>query len=292
MTDPAHATPPRDPHSGYLTTGHDWNGITELNSPVPRPVWWFLGVTHVAALLIILLWPAIPLWFTATTGLLGTNQYVEVDAKVAEAIQARSVWTDQIAALPVADIQADPALMAKVRGTGATLFGTNCAACHGTEAMGGPGFPNLTDADWTWGGSPDEIMETLRVGINVDHPDSRLSQMLAFGHDEILSRGEVALLVPHVIGLSNPETPTDPAAVALFSDNCAACHGDDAKGVPDLGAPNLTDDIWLYGGDAASVRETLWNGRQGQMPSWESRLSETDRKILTLYVLSLGTTTP
>ncbi len=280
--------PIRDPHSGYLTTGHVWNGITELNSPVPRAVWWFLGVTHVAALLIILLWPAIPLWFTATKGLLGTDQHSEVNAAVAEAVRVRSAWTDQIAALPYAAIQADPALMAITRSTGATLFGTNCAACHGTVAQGGPGFPNLTDADWIWGGDPEAIMETLRVGINVSHPDSRIAQMLAFGRDEILSRAEVELLVPYVSGLSDPATIPDPAAVTLFADNCAACHGDDAKGLPDVGAPNLTDTIWLYGGDAESVHATLWNGRQGQMPAWEGRLSETDRKILTLYVLDLG----
>ena len=280
--------PIRDPHSGYLTTGHVWNGITELNSPVPRPVWWFFTATHIAALLIVILLPAIPLWWTYSKGLLGADQHRAVQAAVAEVVQERSVWTAQIAAMPVAAIQADPALMHIVRGTGATLFGTNCAACHGKHAMGGPGFPNLTDADWIWGGDPDTIMETLRVGINVAHPKSRLAQMLAFGHDQLLTRDQVDVLVPYVMGLSNPVTVPDPAAATLFSENCAACHGDDAKGLPDVGAPNLTDTIWLYGGTAEAIHTTLWNGRQGQMPSWEARLTETDRKILTLYVLDLG----
>lgn len=286
MTD--HQPPERDSHSGYLTTGHEWNGITELNSPVPRAVWGFLTVTHVVALIIVILLPAIPLWSTYSKGLLGRDQYSVVNAAVAAAAQNRSDWTAQIASQPYGAIQADPALMKIVQGTGATLFATNCAACHGAAAIGGPGFPNLTDADWLWGNDAETMAETLRVGINSAHPDSRIAQMLAFGHDEILGRAEVTALVSHVTGLSVAGTVPDPAAATLFADNCASCHGDDAKGLKDVGAPNLTDDIWLYGGDAASVRATLWNGRQGQMPSWEARLSETDRKILTLYVLDLG----
>ena len=284
----AHQPPERDHHSGYLTTGHTWNGIAELNAPVPRAVWWFFWVTHVVALLIVILLPAIPLWSTYSKGLLGRDQYRSVDAAVEAAIQTRSVWTAQIAMLPYTAIQADPGLMQIVRDTGATLFGTNCAACHGTQAMGGPGFPNLIDADWLWGYDPDTIAETLRVGINAAHPDSRIAQMPAFGHDELLNRAEVATLVPYVAGLSVPGTVPDPAAARLFADNCAACHGEDAKGRQDVGAPDLTDDVRLYGGDAAALHATLWDGRQGRMPAWETRLTETDRKILTLYVLDLG----
>lgn len=280
-------TPERDPHTGYLTTGHEWNGITELNSPVPRPVWWFMSVTHVAALIIIVLLPAIPLWATYSKGLLGTTQDAEVGRSVAAAAEVRADWTTQIATLPFAAIQADAPLMDIVRSTGATLFGTNCAACHGTGGAGGPGFPNLTDTDWLWGNDPETIMETLRVGINWSHPDTRYAQMLAFGRDEYLTRDEVDALVPYVMGLSQPGTVPDPAAATLFAENCASCHGETGGGAQDSGVPNLTDDVWLYGGDAVSVRETLWNGRQGQMPAWEARLSDVDRKILTLYVLDL-----
>ncbi len=291
MSDPSHP-PERDPHSGYLTTGHAWNGITELNSPVPRAVWWFLGITHVVALVYMILMPAVPLWSTYTKGLLGTDQHSEVDAAVAQTVQARSDWTAQIAGLPDAAIQENRALMQIVRSTGATLFGTNCAACHGVAGMGGRGFPDLTDADWLWGDDAAIITETLRVGINVTHPDSRIAQMPAFGRDELLSRDQVATLVPYLIGLSQPGTVTAPEAATLFAENCAACHGDGGMGLTDIGAPNLTDDIWLYGGDAGTLRDTLWNGRQGQMPAWEARLSETDRKILTLYVLDLGKGAP
>ena len=287
------SSPPiRDPHTGYLTTGHEWNGITELNSPVPRTIWWFIGITHVWALVYIILMPAIPLWFTYSKGLLGTDQHSAVNAAVAVATDRRSDWTARIADTPYADIQADPALMTIVRDTGATLFGSNCAACHGTGAMGGPGFPNLTDADWLWGSDPDTIAETLRVGINAAHPESRIAQMPAFEDDESLTRSEVALLVDYVIGLSAPETDLNPApnpaAATLFTDNCASCHGEQGRGQIETGTPNLTDALWLYGGDAVAIRATLWTGRQGQMPAWEGRLTETDRKILTLYVLDLG----
>jgi cytochrome c oxidase cbb3-type subunit III len=280
--------PIRDLHSGYLTTGHEWNGITELNSPVPRPVWWFMSLTHLAALACIILFPAIPLWYTASKGLLGTDQYSAVDAAVAKAVDARRDWTAQIAALPFADIQADPSLMSIVQQTGRTLFGTNCAACHGTDGLGGPGFPNLADEDWLWGDDPEIIAETLRVGINARHPDTRASQMPAFGRDELLTKDQVAALVTHVMGLSVPGTVADPVTASMFAENCASCHGENAKGMIDAGGPNLTDDIWLYGGDADAIRATIWNGRQGQMPAWEPRLTDTDRKILTLYVLDLG----
>jgi len=283
MTDPV-----RDPHTGYLTTGHDWNGITELNAPVPRPVYWFLSVTHIAALIIVILLPAVPLWYTYSPGLLGVQQGDEADTAAANAAEVRRAWTDQIAALPYPIIQADPALMPIVRSAGATLFGTNCAACHGKAGTGGPGFPNLTNTDWLWGNDPETIALTLQVGINAAHPDTRIAQMLPFGRDEYLTKDQIKALVPHVMGLSVPGTVPDPAAATLFAENCASCHGDDAKGLIDVGAPNLTDDIWQYGGDAEAVRATLWNGRIGVMPAWEGRLSETDRKILTLYVLDLA----
>jgi cytochrome c oxidase cbb3-type subunit III len=280
--------PVRDPHTGYLTTGHVWNGITELNSPVPRPVYWFLSVTHITALIMVILLPAVPLWFTYSRGLLGADQHVDADRAVARAAAVRSGWTDQIATLPYAAVQADTTLMPIVRSTGAMLFGTNCAACHGKAGMGGHGFPNLTNADWLWGNDPEIIAETLRVGINATHPDTRVAQMLAFGRDEYLTKDQVKALVPYVMGLSVPGTVVDPAAATLFAENCASCHGDNAKGLIDAGAPNLTDDIWQYGGDADAIRATLWNGRIGVMPAWEGRLSETDRKILTLYVLDLA----
>jgi len=177
-----------------------------------------------------------------------------------------------------------------VRHTGRTLFGDNCAACHGRNAQGGKGFPILTTSSWLWGGDPATIAETIRVGINSAHPDSRVAQMLAFGRDGMISRDDVENVVAYVRSLSGAaDAPTDriDAGKAVFVANCVSCHGDDGKGKTDVGGPNLTDQFWIYGGDLQSIFDTVWNGRQGHMPTWEARLSAVDRKILALYLVDL-----
>jgi cytochrome c oxidase cbb3-type subunit III len=283
----------RDPYTGYTTTGHEWNGIKELNTPVPRPVYFFLIVTALFSVVYWVLMPAWPLGVTYTKGLLGIDQRNTVIEGLKQAALGRSVWTRRIEAGSFADIQADPGLMDIVRQTGRTLFGDNCAACHGSNAKGGKGYPNLTTASWLWGGDAENIAETIRVGINSAHPKSRASQMLAYGLDRILTNDEIVNVVNYVRSLSDPAVAKDvPAAKieagkTVFAANCVPCHGDDAKGKADLGGPNLTSKFWIYGGDAESLYTTVWGGRQGHMPSWEGRLSPLDRKILTLYLLDL-----
>jgi cytochrome c oxidase cbb3-type subunit 3 len=279
----------RDPLTGHQTTGHEWNGITELNTRVPRAVWFFIIVTHIYALIAWILLPTWPLVGTYTRGLLGIDQREDVAEALAEAQAARAAWAERIAAEPPEAVLADPALMAVVRETGPALFGDNCAPCHGADALGGPGFPNLLDDDWIWGGDYDTLMETLRVGINADHPETRVSQMLAFGRDGMLSRDDIRTVAAYVQSLSG-ETPeaapeTLAAGAELFAANCASCHGAAGRGIAELGAPNLTDAAWIYGGDAASLFDTIHDGRQGWMPAWESRLSPVDRKLLVLYLL-------
>ncbi|HMR30277.1 MAG TPA: cytochrome-c oxidase, cbb3-type subunit III [Geminicoccaceae bacterium] len=282
----------RDPHTGYMTTGHEWNGIKELNTPVPRPVYFFLIVTTAFAVVYWLLMPAWPLGVTYTRGLLGIDQRRSVAEALDEAAAERAVWTQRIESADFAEIQADPQLTAIVRQTGRTLFGDNCSVCHGTHATGGPGFPDLTSGSWLWGGEPEAIAETLRVGINATHPDTRTGQMLAFGKDGILPRADVEKVVTYVLSLSDPSIGATPeqldAGREVFLANCASCHGEDGKGMTDTGAPNLTDRFWIYGGDRQSIFTTVYGGRQGHMPSWEGRLSPLDRKILALYVLDLG----
>jgi cytochrome c oxidase cbb3-type subunit 3 len=283
----------RDPHTGYMTTGHEWNGIKELNTPVPRPVYFFLIVTALFSVVYWVLMPAWPLGVTFTRGLLGIDQRDTVNESLKQAALERGAWTQRVDAGSIKDIQADAPLIERVRQTGRTLFGDNCAPCHGTNAQGGKGFPNLTTSAWLWGGDPDNIAETIRVGINSAHPKSRASQMMAFGRDQILKKDEVDNVVNYVRSLSDPTAAKDvPAAKieagkAVFAAQCVACHGDDAKGKIDLGVPDLTDRHWIYGGDADSIYATVWSGRQGQMPSWEGRLSPLDRKILALYLLDL-----
>jgi len=280
-----------DPVTGRVTTGHEWNGIEELETPIPRVVFYFLFAAALFALGYWILMPAWPLGVTYTKGLLGFDQRQVVTQQVETAAAARANWADQIMALDYEEISADPALMQIVNETGHTLFGDNCAVCHGVQAMGGPGFPNLRADAWLWGGNPEEIHETIRVGINSDHEETRISQMMAFGRDAVLERGEVLAVASYVRSLSQPPAPADAARIEegreLFADNCSSCHGEDASGVPELGAPNLADDIWLYGSDAQSVFTTIYSGRQGHMPHWDQRLKPLDLKLLTLYVSNL-----
>ncbi len=282
----------RDPYTGHMTTGHEWNGIKELNTPVPRPVYFFLAAAAAFAVVYWVLMPAWPTGVSYTKGLLGFDQRAAVDQSLRQAALDRAVWTRKIAAESFQAIAADPALMQTVRETGRALFGDNCAACHGSEATGNKGFPNLTTPSWLWGGSPEAIAETIRVGINSSHPESRSSQMPAFGRDGVLPRKDIENVVAYVKSLSEPGSARgQEAAVAagqkVFAGTCAACHGEHAAGNPELGTPNLADKFWIYGGDPDTIFATVWGGRQGHMPTWEARLSPTERKILALYVFSL-----
>lgn len=283
----------RDPHTGYLTTGHEWSGIKELNTPVPRVVYLFLTATVLFSVVYWILMPAWPTGVTFTKGLLGIDQRTTLEADLREAAAERKVWSDQIEANSYDDIRKAPKLMRIVRQTGQTLYRENCAACHGSSAQGSKGYPSLTNASWLWGGDPATVAETIRVGINSSHKDSRLSQMMAFGRDGVLKEREVDDVVDYVRSLSDPRVARDTpaprldAGKAVFAANCAACHGDDGKGKTEMGAPDLTDHFWIYGGDLQSVSSSVWNGRQGKMPTWDGRLSALDRKILALYLTDL-----
>lgn len=288
-----------DAVTGTSTTGHEWNGIKELDTPVPRAVLWFIFITHVWALGYWLLMPAFPLVFTYTKGLLGVDQKTSVEQQILERDAARAPWVDRIASLSYPEIQADEDLMARVTETGHQLFGDNCAVCHGRNAAGNAGYPNLTDGDWLWGdGSPETIAETLRVGVNSRNDESRISQMPAFGRDQLLTSAEVRQAAAYVYSLTHPEysTPEDlpriEAGKEVFAANCAGCHGETATGDPDAGVPNLADDQWIYGGELDTIIASVHGGRQGHMPTWDERLSPTEIKILALYVHSLNLATP
>lgn len=285
----------RDPATGEPTTGHEWNGIKELDTPVPRGILLFVIVTHVFALVIWILMPAFPLGWTYTPGVLGVSQFTSADAAVAEARLARAAWSDSLLELSDDDILADEALMTRVHETGNQLFGDNCAACHGRDARGGVGYPNLTDHDWIWGdGSVAAIEDTMRVGINTEHSETRFSQMPAFGVQQMLTTAEVRDVAGFVYSLSNPDYSTADnldrieAGRGIFATNCAGCHGQDATGIPAAGSPNLTDTAWIYGGEIEHIIASVHGGRVGHMPYWEDRLTPVEIKTLALYVHSLG----
>lgn len=279
-----------DPVTGYDTTGHDWNGIRELNTPFPRIVLWALALAFAYSVVAWVLLPTWPLGRDYTRGLLGLDQgevavqgYREIGAR-------RATWLGRFAGEDFTSLKADKALMARAMPAAERLFADNCAACHGADAKGGPGFPDLTDGDWLWGGAPDTITETLKVGINSTHPDSFIAEMPAFGRDEMLVRDELRAVRDYVRALSSGKAaPNSPGAV-IFADNCAACHGQNGAGGLENGAPSLADSRWIYGGDGETVWQTLQNGRHGVMPSWQGKLSEAEIRLLALYLTRSGET--
>ncbi|MGE4252230.1 MAG: cytochrome-c oxidase, cbb3-type subunit III [Parvibaculaceae bacterium] len=284
----------RDPITGRLTTGHEWNGIEELDTPIPRVVLFFLAVTTLFAIGYWIAMPAWPLGSTYTKGILGVDQRDIVARQVEAARLARGPWMDKIGAADFATLTADPAIMRHVRETGRTLFADNCAVCHGVNATGGPGFPNLTAKAWLWGGEPETLARTISVGINSTNDDTRTSQMLGFGSTGTLDVKQVGQVAAYVHSLS--AAPSEDAIDAetrktgqeIFTANCVSCHGEDAKGKQDVGAPDLTDKVSIYGGDLESIYRTIYSGRQGHMPHWKNRLSPAEIKLLALYVDTLG----
>jgi len=288
----------RDPVTGRKTTGHEWNGIKELDTPVPRGVLMFLIVTHLWAILIWFLVPSWPLGTTYTRGLLGIDQRTSVEANVLEGQRDRAAWMSRIETEPYETIMADEALMQTVRETGRQLFGDNCAACHGRDGKGNANYPDLTDDDWLWGGGPEMIEQTMRVGINTAHPETRIGQMPAFGRDQMLDRDQVGAVAAYVYSLSHPDYSTPEnidrinAGRETFVTTCAACHGENAEGNRDLGSPNLTDPHWLYGGDLDTIIASVHGGRQGHMPTWDERLAPAEIRTLALFVHDLGTQQP
>lgn len=285
------AKPPVNAAPGAETTGHAWDGIQELNNPLPR--WWLyvLYATIVWSIGYWVVYPAWPLVGGYTRGLFGHSQRVAALDEVAAAKAARGALGQGLANASLEEIRANPELFKLALANGKAAFGDNCASCHGTGATGRIGYPNLQDDDWLWGGTLDQIHQTIRFGARSGSADGHQGDMLAFGRDGMLNRQEVESVANYVLSLSgkafNPKLDLAEGQ-KVFAANCAACHGEDAKGNPDLGAPNLTDAIWLYGSKPEQVIASITNGRRGVMPTWEGRLDPVTIKSLAVYVHSLG----
>ncbi len=282
-----HSDKPLEP----ATTGHEWDGITELNKPLPK--WWLYTfyATIVWAIGYWLLMPAWPLISSYTKGTLGYSQREVVAEELGAAKAEKAAFRDQIAASDFAAINADPELLHFALAGGEAAFGDNCAPCHGRGAQGAVGYPNLRDDVWLWGdGSVDSIQTTILHGIRADDPKTRTSQMPAFGRTRILTEPQISDVAEYVLSLSGKSDDKVAAerGAKIFADNCAACHGSNAKGNPELGAPSLSDALWLYSGDKLTVMETIRNGRNGMMPAWANRLDPEQVKELAIYVHSLG----
>lgn len=277
------------------TTGHSWDGIEELNNPLPRWWLWTFYICIVYAIGYSIAYPAWPGIKGATPGLLGFSTRAEVAQDIAVAEAKLAPINAKLATAELTAISGDPELNGYAQSAGAAVFKTWCAQCHGDGAAGAKGYPNLLDDDWLWGGDIEAIHFTVTHGIrNEDDPEgeARYSEMPAFGRDELLEKEEISQVVNYVMSLSPGGTPEDASQVeagaVVFEDNCSSCHMEDGTGDRAQGAPNLTDAIWLYGGDHAAITETVVNARYGVMPNWNERLSEAEIRAVATYVHSLG----
>lgn len=288
-----------DELSGVETTGHSWDGLKELNNPLPRWWVWVWIITIIWSLWYFVVYPSWPVPGGATEGTSGYTQFKELAENQQEIIDRQARYLERFEDATLEQIMNDPELYAFAMAGGKSAFKDNCATCHGTGAEGGKGYPNLNDDDWLWGGKVDDIHQTLRFGIRADNLDTHLSQMPAFGQDKLLNREEIDAVVDYVRSLSghapenlhsaehNPVTTLE-MGQQIFQQQCASCHGANAKGDQEFGAPNLTDAIWLYGGEREDVFRSVYYARAGMMPAWEGRLDDNTIKQLSVYIHELG----
>jgi cytochrome c oxidase cbb3-type subunit 3 len=272
------------------TTGHEWDGIQELNKPLPK--WWLyvFYATIVWSIGYWLLMPSWPLVSSYTKGLLGYSQRARVTGQLEAARAAKAEYRDKIAASDLAAINADPELLRFALAGGEAAFGDNCAPCHGRGAQGAFGYPNLRDDSWLWSGTLDGIQQTIMHGIRADDPKTRTGAMPAFGKTGLLPAAQINDVAEYVLSLSGSAQDRQAAerGAAIFAKNCVVCHGPKAKGDRKLGAPDLADELWLYSGDKATIVATIYGGRGGLMPTWVNRLDPETIKELSIYVHALG----
>jgi cytochrome c oxidase cbb3-type subunit 3 len=277
----------RDDHSGTETTGHEWDGIKELDTPLPR---WWLWTWYGSIAVAVVYWILMPAWpgLTGyTRGLLGQSDRAQVSSELGKLDAVRGQGLVKLKTASLEEIEKDPKLQAYALQVGQSVFGDNCATCHGAGGGGGRGYPNLRDDVWLWGGSPEDIQHTIQVGVRSGHPHARGETVMpAFGRDQMLTSAQIADLTEYVVALSGRKA--DAAAVGrarqVFADQCAACHGPAGTGDRSRGVPNLTDSEWLFGSGREAVEAQIFNGRNGVMPTWAARFSPETIKALAVYV--------
>ena len=279
-----------DELTGTQTTGHVWDGITELDTPMP--LWWlwiFYG-TIAFALVYVVLYPAIPLINSATQGTLGWNSRAALEEEVKIAASAQSGLRDKIAAASMEEIVGNDELLQFSVSAGRSAYAVNCSPCHGSGAAGSPGYPNLQDDEWIWGSDLQAIHDTIAHGVRNGGDAARDSQMPAFGTDGVLDPTAIENVSAHVVTLAGgkPEFGDAAAGQQIFAENCAACHGEAGEGMAELGAPRLADPIYLYGGDQAQIAAQISAPKHGIMPGWAERLGDVTVKQLAVYVYSLS----
>jgi len=283
--------PEKDTAESTLIRSHEWDGIQEMDNPLPR---WWLYIFYVSiaiALLYYVLYPAIPFFNSHTTGLLNYTSRQQLDIDMAAAAEGQASYIAKIADRSPAEIRSDPELLNFALAGGKATFADNCAPCHGAGGAGRPGYPSLADDVWLWGGSLDAIQQTMKHGVRWQaDDDTRVSEMPRFGKDELLNPAQIRDVTQYVLSLTNAATDADAAqrGAAVFAEQCVVCHGANGVGNQEIGAPRLSDAVWLYGGTADDILRQISAARHGVMPAWQGRLDDTTLKMLTVYVHSLG----
>ncbi len=279
-----------DQLSGQTTTGHEWDGLKELNTPLPK---WWVYVFYACIIWsfgYFIFYPSWPLATDYVKGIWGAqirmNSIADYEAGKAARIANAKGFTEAT----LEQIKGNKDLLSFAMANGKAAFGDNCAPCHGSGATGGPGFPNLQDDDWLWGGKLADVYQTIQYGIRSGHAKARDMAMPSFGKDGILNKDQISTVADYVLSLSDASVKASADGAKLFADNCASCHGADAKGNQEMGAPNLTDKIWLYGGTKAAVVAQITEPKLGVMPAWEGRFNDKGETIksLAVYIHSLG----
>ncbi len=281
----------KDEISGQHTTGHEWDGIRELNTPMPR--WWLYIFYACIAFSVVwwVLYPAWPLPGGFTSGVLGYSTRGEHIASLAAQQTARASQAVGLGDASPEEIESDPARLELAVAIGKSAFALNCAQCHGSGAQGFAGFPNLNDDVWLWGGTHQAIITTLQHGVRwTADPDTRISPMPAFGADGVLTPAQISDVADYVMSLRGTVGDADAMArgMAVFTENCVACHLEGGIGNTEVGAPRLASAVHLYGGERTDVIAQVTRPRHGVMPAWSSRLDPITIKSLAVYVHSLG----
>lgn len=279
-----------DDVSGVETTGHEWDGIKELNNPLPRWWLWTFYACIIWSIGYVIYYPAIPLIEGSTMGISGVTNRSLLHEELARVDASKAGMVSKIDSTGLEDIRGNEELFRFAVAGGSSLYKVNCSQCHGSGAQGAPGYPNLNDDDWLWGGDLENIYLTIRHGVrNDDDDDARQSEMPAFG-DDVLEPAQIAAVTQYVLQLSSQEHDATAAksGAAIYAENCAVCHGDDGKGGREFGAPNLADALSLYGNTADTIAAQIAKPKHGVMPAWGQKLTEAEVKQLTVYVHSLG----
>ncbi|MEZ5961396.1 MAG: cytochrome-c oxidase, cbb3-type subunit III [Hyphomonadaceae bacterium] len=284
----------RDSVSGTETTGHEWDGVKELDTPLPR---WWLYIFYACIAAAVVYWVLMPAWPMGngyTKGVLGFSDRSNVAADVGALRAARAPMYERLANASTSEIAADPELQEFARAAGESVFGDYCRTCHGAGGAGAPGYPVLADDVWIWGGSLADIEHTLRVGVRAEHPETRMSLMPAFGRDRLLTSQQIGDVTEYAISISaarnrlNPDLTAAARGAIVYQEQCAVCHGATGAGDRTVGAPSLNDDLWLYGGTREEIRRQVELGRGGVMPSWEHRFDAGTLRALAYYVHEMG----